>query len=296
MNLHTIKSLVLLAVVAAAAVALNPALRSKLSARLGQITSWDEEARRADPEGFARYAERKLREDLEKMQATRRELAAEVGQIARKVREQEALVGHAQAMAEDFRGQYRLASSGGRFPVEVRGAAYTEDQVRSQVSMLLAEAEGYDTTLAQLRDVRTQAQQEMETLAVKVDATEAQLAGLAAQRGLLRARRLTTEGEELLAQVNDLLSGNARVIEGNPVRTVRELLASETGKPRTPSAVTAADRVERFLHGTIAQEPGAEPQTGFVETVSSTIEPPIQAQVAPVRGSHKVAYAARGEQ
>ena len=38
------------------------------------------------------------------------------------------------------------------------------------------------------------------------------------------ARLMTSDGEKLLAQVDDLLHGNAQVIASNPVRTVQELL------------------------------------------------------------------------
>ena len=65
-------------------------------------------------------------------------------------------------LAEGFRSQYQLASTSGGFPIEMRGAAYTRDQVRSQVSMLLAEAEGYQQSLADLRQVRYQRFKELD--------------------------------------------------------------------------------------------------------------------------------------
>jgi phage shock protein A len=139
---------------------------------------------------------------------------------------------------------YQTAQADGRFPVEVRGAAYTESQVRSQVSMLLAEAEGYEASLADLESVRATAEAKIEELAVRINRTEAQLASLATKRELLRARQLTAAGEQLLAQVDELMTGNRQTIDANPVATVRELLA------RTPAKQEgrATDRkVEEFL-------------------------------------------------
>lgn len=130
--------------------------------------------------------------------------------------------------------------------VVLAGAAYTEGQARSQVSMLLAEAEGYQTSLADLRKVKRQAEEQMKALAVKISASESQLAALSTQRELLRARQLTAEGEQLLAQVDDLMTGNTRLIEGNPVRTVRELL--ETA-PTQSGKRTSNSRVDAFLSG-----------------------------------------------
>jgi len=245
---RAIVSVALLAATCAVAFTASPAVRAKAYQQWAQWTGWTEDARRADPVGFANHAQEKLGRDLELMQKTRRELSAEVGQLARKIREQEALGDQAMVLAGEFRTQYQQVSTGERNPVVVRGAAYTEAQVRSQVSMLLAEAEGYQQSVGQLREVKQEAETQIETLAVRISATEAQLAGLSAKRELLRARRLSAEGEQLLAQVDELMTGNAQLIEGNPVRTVRELMDAPTAKPGKPVAVR---RVEEFL----AQEP-----------------------------------------
>ena len=229
---------------AAAAIAASPALRARVSQQWAALCGWTKEAREADPVGFASYAEGRLKHDLEVMKETRRELAAEVGQLAQKGREQQALGTQARQLAEEFRAEYQLASTGGSFPIEVRNAAYTEGQAKSQVSMLLAEAEGYEQALGQLTDVRKDAESKIEELVVRINATETQLAALSTKRELLRARQLTSEGEQLLAQVDDLMTGNTQVIEGNPVRTVRELLDAPVAKPQK----TASQRkVEEFL-------------------------------------------------
>ena len=70
---------------------------------------------------------------------------------------------------------------------------------------------------------------------------------------MLRSRKLTAAGLELLAQVGDLHDGNKAVIEhGNSVRTVRELLAStaDSGTQKLASD----DRVTRFLAGSRLNE------------------------------------------
>ena len=263
-------------VVTGTVVTISPAVRARFAERYNALTGWDEETRRADPVGFAKYAEKKLREDLKAMQKTRRDLASEVGQITRKIREQEALGGHAQALAEDFRSEYQLAGSGGDFPVEVRGAAYTADQVRTQVSMLLAEAKGYEQSLAELQEVQQQAEAQMENLAVKVEATEAQLAGLATKRELIRARQLTVEGEQLLAKVDELLTGNAQLIAGNPVRTVRELVQTETGSQRTPSRRVTRRHVEEFLNVGYLSKRKPKPQRVVLRREQDSYEDLIQ--------------------
>jgi hypothetical protein len=272
---RAIGSVVLLGLIGGAAFTMSPAVRARVQQQWGRVSGWSEEARRADPVGFAEYARGKLQRDLEVMQRTRRELAAEVGQLSRKLREQQALADQAQLLAERFRAEYQAASVGGGFPIEVRGAAYTEAQVRSQVSMLLAEAEGYRQSLDQLSALSQQAESQMEALAVRLNSTGSQLAGLAAKRELLRARQLTTEGEQLLAQVDELMTGNAQLIADNPVRTVRELVAAPVAKPGRP---VSSGKVEAFLAerprmgqspaGEVAERAGVEPVPTAVVPVS----------------------------
>ena len=231
-------------VLAGAAGVANPALRTQVYRQWYAVRGWTEEARRKDPVGFALYAERRLKDDLKVMKETRRELAAEVGQLSQEKREQQALSDQARQLAEDFRAKYQSASTDGGFPIEVRNAAYTEPEAKAQVSMLLAEAEGYEQALGELTAVREDAESKLEELVVGINATETQLAALSTKRELLRARQLTSEGEQLLAQVDELMTGNTQLIEGNPVRPLRELLDAPVAKPQNTAS---QQRVEQFL-------------------------------------------------
>jgi len=233
-----------LGLVAAGALVVHPALRAKVARSYQRVTGWDEAARQADPVGFVQYAEHKLRQDLAAMQKTRRELAGEVGALASKQREQQDLADQAQRLAEEFRDAYQAAESTNGFPLVVRNAAYTRAQVHSQVSMLLAESEGYQQSLANVESVQADAEHRLEELAVRINATESQLASLGTKRELLRARELTTQGQELLTQVDDLLNGNTEMLTGNPVRTVRELVNAQQVKP---TGHVPDQRVAQFL-------------------------------------------------
>jgi hypothetical protein len=223
----------------------SPALRARVSRESKTLLGWTEAARQADPEGFTTYVEQRLQEDLGKLNSTRRELAMEVGSLAKKEKEERELLAHAEQFAEEFRSVYQDASdletgNSRTFPVSVRNAEYSEQEVVRQVSMLLAEAEGYRQSLSKLEEVRGRAEQRLEELTVRISTTESQLAATAAQRGLLRARVLTDEGELLVAQVDELLDDNSVVIHGNPVRSVRELLASSQNENKgQPSLVVA---------------------------------------------------------
>ena len=58
-----------------------------------------------------------------------------------------------------------MVTGGSGFPIEVRGAAYTRHDAESQVSMLLAEAEGYDESVRELTKVKEEAEAQMVALA-----------------------------------------------------------------------------------------------------------------------------------
>lgn len=223
---------VVLGVVVVAAWGYCPGLRTKMNQAWSDQARWSEEARVSDPAGFVAYVEAKMKKNLVAMQKTRRELAIEVGKLARKTREQKAMASQAQTMADEFRAEYQSAKANDSFPIEVRGEAYTETQVRSQVSLLLAEAESYTESLADIDSVQGEAEQQLEDLAIRIGKTESQMAALSTKRELLHVRKLTGEGETLLAQVNELMTGNIQAIADNPIRTVRELAAAKHAKPQ----------------------------------------------------------------
>ncbi|MGE0755709.1 MAG: hypothetical protein AB7O38_01750 [Pirellulaceae bacterium] len=221
-----------------------PALRARVVSEGQSWFGWTEAARQADPDGFTRHVERRLKEDLTKLEGSRRELAAEVGTLSRKIQEQQAMAEHAERLTEEFRGVYQTALENGRFPVAVREAAYTEGQVVSQVSLLLAQTEGFRETLDKLAVLRQKAESRLEELSVRIERTGSQLAMIATQRELLRVRVLTEEGERLVAQVDELLDGNVAVEQDNPVRNVEELLAaSQSDQTYRPSL----DKARQFL-------------------------------------------------
>lgn len=235
---------------------LSPATRSVVQSESRNLFGWTETARQADPVGFTRHVEDRLRSDLNELQSSRRTLAMEVAELARKHREQTALLVEARRLAGEFQAAWRT----GMFPVSIRNAAYTADDVQSQTSSLLAEIDGFTQTVARLEKVRKEAEAKLEEMTVRLNRTESELATIGAQRELLRSRVLSESGERLLTQVEQLLHGNEQIISDNPVRSVRELLAAAVA-PRSEASVTS-DRVMSFL---TADEEKPEPQQEAVQ-------------------------------
>lgn len=254
------KAAVLLGALSGAATAATywycPGIWVQIDRKVTEFAGWTEEARRADPAGFVDHATRGLREDLDVMRRTSRELVAEIAQVSKNVREQEALRDQANGLANEYRELYQTACTNGNAPIVIRNAAYTTEDVKVQVRMILAEAAGYEEALDALKTVQEQAESELEKLTVRINSTETKLVALAAQREILLARALSDEGEQLLAQIADLMDGNKQVIVQNPVRNVRELLAVSMDASRPEDSNGMSD-VEAFL--------AASPNEGQVE-------------------------------
>lgn len=219
----------------------SPAARTAVNYQIHSVAGWTEAARQADPVGFTSHVEATLTRDLRQLEETRRTLHAEVGLLARKYQEQTALRQQALTMADEFKAAWQRH----QFPVTIRHAAYTESELLSQVRTLQAEADGYHSNVSQLSDVKIEAEKRLEEITVRIEKTRSDLAAVTTQRELLRTRQLTEDGQRLLAQVDELLHGNRVAIENsNPVRSVRELLASTP----VPHRDSSADRVLRFLN------------------------------------------------
>lgn len=238
---------VVAAVLGAVAYAYLPGLWVQIDRFVAEKWGWTEEARQHDPVGYLSYVIRHLERDLTNLNNARRELLSQIAQISRKIHEQEALLLHAQRLAHVFRAENQSAQRTGQFPIIVHGGSYSADQAKHQVAMLLAEADGYQASIERLRQVREEAERQLQSVTVRLNRTEAELAALAVGRELVEVRKIVTKQNELLARVESLREDNKRVLAENPVRNVRELLAAAEVQPaHHPSP----EEVEAFLSAT----------------------------------------------
>jgi len=248
-----IGTLLVLVVLGAVAYTASPQVRFHVKTTIGQLRGWGPEARKDDPVGFTRYAIGRLQRDIAQMTEVRAELLGQIAQLASKLREQRALEAQANRLAEELRRQYHQAAAGGAFPVAFRGGLYGKDRIVAQVSMLLAEAEGYRRNAEQLEQVLQKAEEQLEKLTVQVEQSKSQLAALRVKQPMLEAKELAVDGTELVAQVDQLLEGNQQVIAADPLRTVRELLAAET--PIEATEPTTRERALAFLDAFPEEQP-----------------------------------------
>jgi len=256
----------------------GPAVRTEVDQQAQTWMGWTDKARQADPVGFTEHVEGQLKEDLVKLESTRRALITEAGTLSRNMQQQQALLEQADKLAEEFRSAYQAAQEEGRFPLTLHNAAYTEEQILSQVSLLLAEADGYRSSLAKLEEIRRKADEKLEVLTVRIDSTRADLAAMGTKRELFRARVLTTEAEQLIAHVDQLLERNEQVVHGNPVRSVAELLAADNEQRADRPSIEVAR--EFLLAKPEIEKPAITVKEPVVEQEEAVVEPTISEPVS----------------
>jgi chromosome segregation ATPase len=225
-----------LAVLVLAAVGLliwrAPGCRQRAAQVYEEYGGWTQEARQADPVGFIEYAEQQLNEHLDRLSETRRRLAEAESSLADSLEHNAQLREKAAELADAFRAAYREAEAGGGYPVEVRGAEYTREELLEQVRLILLQRRNYEDVIEDLRETRTLAQARREQLAAQVSSTRAALSTLPSKKEIARVNQLTNRTEELLGQVNELIGENEEVLQESPVRTVEQLAETEpAGEP-----------------------------------------------------------------
>ncbi len=228
-----------------------PGLRVPIERFITERVGWTEEARQQDPVGYLTFVMRRLEKDLADLTAARKELLSQIAHISRKIHEQEAFFYHAQRLAHMFRSEYQLAQRSNNFPMVVHGATYSAEEATHQIALLLAEAAGYRESVDRLRGVREEAERQLQTITVRLNRTEAEIAALSAERQICQVREIVNRQGELLARVQSLFDDNKKILMSHPVRTVRELLAAAEShpKPQTPW-----EDVEAFLAGTSEEQ------------------------------------------
>jgi hypothetical protein len=180
---------VALLAVGGALMAGSPSFRTMIWVWVNKITCWTPDAIQKDPVGYMKFVEKKLAGDQNKIQETWRNLGVSVAKLAKKQIAKRELLERGTAFAEDFRDVYQNAN--GNFPVEVRGEVYTEAQLRSQLSLLLAQNDGLTESLSEIDMEMIAANNKMEELVVQKEKTESQLALLETKRELFQAEKLS---------------------------------------------------------------------------------------------------------
>lgn len=229
-----------------------PALRGKAKEYYKSHLEWTEEARRADPEGYMEFAIARLKEDTEKLDNAAKALRQQSAKLQKVHLEHRSKLESSTQLAEGFKAKYQEAKAvANGFPVVVADKPYTEQQLLSQVKLVLSETKNFESIIAQCDKALATQETKYNELVNRVSESKAKLTHLEAQKTILTANKITKDTETMLANVNELIAQNEAELSGegeSPVRTVDEILKGSSSSGDTGTAVMDKE-VEAFLKG-----------------------------------------------
>ena len=217
---------------------ISPQFRTTVNEAGMSITTWTPEAIQADPVGYSMFVESSLKKDQEKLQISRKEIARQMERLAKMQSEKSKLLSDGEQLADEF----AEAITAGVFPVTVRNAEYTEEQIRAQLALIVAQVNGMKASLDEMNDVAKTAESEILKLVVNIEKTESQLAMLKTRREIFRTQAITTEGLAMIDEVTSILEGNQILLKSNPVGTIEDILnRSRTSAETSPAGQSEVD-------------------------------------------------------
>jgi len=215
----------------------------------------------------------RLGENVERLGQTRENLSQEVEKLAIRVQERTEKLAQARLMADEYGNTYVEAKREDAFPVRVLGVSYTELNLKGQISMLLAQIDGYEKTLAVMKDRLASARTDVESLTVQIDSTQAALDSLAVAKQQAIANALAKADAELLAEVDAIVASNEQVVEDvTPIQPFdvlweRQIVIQQQSSDQTPESV-----VDQFLTRLIRAQETVDELSNEAEEVEEAAE------------------------
>lgn len=261
--------LVVSCIAAGGGIRLFPGVRVAVASKVEALTSWTEDARRQNPEGYVDHVREQLKDDIAAMRDARGKLRNQMALLSEQYQELAEKRQFAETQAREFRRLYHA----GTFPVVHLSAIYDDEaSVERQVAQLLAELDGHATSLDGVGRLKAEAEDKLRELTVQINSSESELAMLGVKRELLATRALANEGKEMLSHVDALLNQNQQVITQDYARSIEELAAAAAQVPT--SRVADDTRLNRFLDlGTKRHKPQSSPvATGKRESGETSVD------------------------
>jgi hypothetical protein len=220
-----------------------PGFRSKVDSTYDKHFGWTPDARKKDPVGFIDYSIQKLGENITKFEEARTSLRVQQGKLEDLKRTNSEKIAFAEKLLATLKAGYKEATGeGGRgWPITVGGKSYTEADLKTQVSMSLAEKSGYEKIVTQAETGVGVAEKRMRELVTRISESKSKRSLLEAQRALVEVNKLSADTEKLLSEVNDVLVENAAAMETSGPQTIDELMKAEG------SAAVSNPDTEKFL-------------------------------------------------
>jgi hypothetical protein len=230
---------------------------------------WPEERRRGNPEGYFAFVCQKLDQEAKELMPACDSLKADIGRQNEAIQAKLDLWHKAKEVAETFRGHYQRAKEAGLFPVEVCGVFYCEEQLLSQVSMLMEEAKGLAECVTKMKAARERAEAKLEELNVRKTRVDSQRSIAASLFELWKVSHLRSDGERMLASLEQLIANEPLQLARCTSRTSDGFPAIPNGRPRPHRNLNPVECYLQYTattNGTTAAPQSQESRTSATET------------------------------
>ena len=201
--------------------------------------AWMRTLRTGDPMRKLIEAERDLQRELPRFAQARGELSEQQRKLRETHESAQQLREHAETLIEEFRAAYKQAEQCGSFPIVIRDRAYTQDQAKAQVELLVAQLEQRDLAIAKTQAALEAATQQSRELAATETRAEQEIAILPLRRTIAKAEQLHSRTDELVGEIEQTTQDGP--VSKDPVRTLDELLKAEA------AAASRAHRITQQL-------------------------------------------------
>jgi hypothetical protein len=194
--------------------------------------NWSEVQRRADPDGYFQFVRHKLEQETAELTPVCDVLKQDIARQNAAIQAKMDLWRKAKEVADKARQQYQQAEKDGQWPVEVCGVLYCKEQLLSQVSMLMEEAKGLAECVTKMKAARERAEAKLEELTVRKTRVESQVSIATTLHELWKASQLRSDGERMLACLEQLIVEEPLQLAGCPLRTTDGFPAIPDGVPQ----------------------------------------------------------------
>jgi hypothetical protein len=232
---------VAVAAIGAVAYFVFPGIRATIDDAYDKHAGWTPEARKKDPVGFINHSIEKLDANIAKFEDIRIEVRTGKANLEKMKGENEQKIKFNSNQLAEFKAAFKTASDANKWPVDVAGRKYSENELRSQVELFLSEKETFANVATQLEQSCKSMESKEFELVNRITDSKSKLALLKTQKEIVRANELTAESEKLLAEVNDVLVRNEAVNEPEKIRTTEEMMKE------AKAATKATPKADEFL-------------------------------------------------
>lgn len=205
--------------------------------------NWSEERRQKDPEGYSVFVEKRLKDAIEKYETMRKQFGESSQKLQAEIADRQEKLAKSSALLE----QMLAALDKGEFPVEVYGAKYDEEQLRSQIAVLMSEQESYEKAIEEGVKARKNVDKQAHDLITQITENENQLAMIEHNRKLFASRKLTAESKELIEDLAKAFDADVEFQPADPVGSLDVLIKRSDATNAAAAPDPDEERVNKAL-------------------------------------------------